>query len=443
MNYTISDHKEKKTVEPVLSETANIVAHIDKESAQKLNESAQDKKRKLIVRMEAIHVGRTQNYNYYTKEGLKAGIESWTTPYPKPVLTHHNQYFGEPIGRILKAEFSEETLSGKPGLIFVVEISDADAIEKVLDGRYQTVSIGAKTDKVTCNICGKDRTKEWCEHWPGREYDGQTAHFIIGTVYGREVSYVNVPADENAGNISVEVKDEGSSDEGKKESQETKSLQAEIFQVAEGLFQSAQEPNVNLREKLSEQSVKWLDELLEGEERSEQHMSDNKIDKEKQEQSSVQEKTEVEEQDIKVLEEKIQDMQKTITDLVMEKQKVELKLNDLQSSYNELVKENSKLNQKIHMHLAEQVVDLKIALNKPDVTGVDREEAIKAHVQRSQESLQNTLEDLKLEVNEDRPEAGIVKNPGYSGNGEGDKRKKYTMSEAENLIKSMFGMKKN
>src|SRR5690606_15407102 len=117
-----------------------------------------------------IHVGKTRNSTFYTEEGLKGGLKSWTQPYNKPVLTHHNAHDGEPIGRILEAQYSDQTLSGKSGLIFTVEITDPTAVEKVLDGRYHTVSIGASTDKVTCNICGTDRTEEWCEHYPGRRY---------------------------------------------------------------------------------------------------------------------------------------------------------------------------------------------------------------------------------------------------------------------------------
>lgn len=202
VKYSLAEHQAKKKLPNKLTEsTASVIGY---ESKFTLEESEGDKQReKLIVQLEAIHVGKTRNHTWYTAEGLKAGIDTWTKPYNKPVLTHHDSHNGEPIGRILSAQFEQTLQSGRAGLLFEVEITDKDAIEKVKDGRYTTVSIGGHTNKVTCNCCGTDRTQEWCEHYPGETYDEVQCHFIIGETYGEEVSYVNVPADINAGNISV------------------------------------------------------------------------------------------------------------------------------------------------------------------------------------------------------------------------------------------------
>lgn len=204
MIYSLEEHNSQRKVLNKITESLGVIDRDTIESKFVLAESeGQPKREKLIVELEAIHVGKTKNHTYYTQEGLTAGIQSWTQPYNKPVLTHHDSRRGEPIGRILSARFEKNTKSGRPGLIFETEITDKDAIEKVKDGRYSTVSIGGHTDKVTCNCCGTDRTQEWCEHYPGETYDGIQCHFIIGETYGEEVSYVNVPADENAGNVVV------------------------------------------------------------------------------------------------------------------------------------------------------------------------------------------------------------------------------------------------
>jgi hypothetical protein len=489
--YTLKEHQAKKLIpkdmkfiEAVSIQPLNLTS----ESVKQLSESAKGKRRKLIVQMEAIHVGRTANYTYYTKEGLTAGLNSWTTPYNKPVLTHHNDYNGEPIGRILKAEFVEATRSGKPGLVFTCEITDPDAIEKVLDGRYQTVSIGATTDKVTCNICGTDRTQEWCDHYPGEEYDGQTAHFIIGTTFGREVSYVNVPADQFAGNFSVEMVDDspegddiltGDDDDdkpkGKKSSKETVHL--EIFQIAEGLFQNIRHPEINLYESLNQDAKKLIEGLVTAE-RSIGNMDEEDTDnkpkntplQEGQDQTPVtppstqtqegnqppatpvQEGADqtpgvqtpsVQETDATQLQAKITEMQGTITNLVMEKQRLESRLNEFEQENQRLLNENADLHAQIHRNLAEKVVDLKRQLNKPDVVGVDREEAISNHVTRTKESLENTLQDLLAEAAAQRPAPGSVKNPGYAGEENQDEDKTtFTLSEATSIISSMFSPKR-
>ena len=259
MIYTLKEHEQKALFpkNEKFTEAIGTIQKIESDKIAQLSESTKGKKdKKLIVKMEAIHVGRTRNFTYYTEEGLKNGLNSWTQPYQKPVLTHHNEYSGEAIGRILEAKYEEATLSGKPGLVFTVEITDPTAQEKVLDGRYQTVSIGASTDKVTCNICGTDRTEDWCEHYPGRTYgegdDKQTAHFIVGTTYGREVSYVNTPADENAGNRSISVEESTNN---------THAVHTEMYQMAEGMLLNLNNPSLNLYEGLQEDAKKLVDQL--------------------------------------------------------------------------------------------------------------------------------------------------------------------------------------
>lgn len=460
MNYTLEEHQAKKLISKDFQESRVIQTNIKEDDVSILQESVKGKgKRKLVVKMEAIHVGKTRNSTFYTEEGLKGGLSSWTQPYNKPVLTHHNQYDGEPIGRILEAEFSEQTLSGKPGLIFTVEITDEDAIEKVLDGRYQTVSIGATTDKVTCNICGTDRTEEWCDHYPGKKYDEQTCHFIIGNTYGREVSYVNTPSDEHARNFAVEVvenTDDGQTEEYSK---------MEIFQMAEGLYQDAKQPEVNLYEHLDEDVKKMIDlmtsvEVQEGseempkDEMQEQENATEEVVDEKEEATSIEEENkeeaEIEEQNASTdeaeqtdLQERVQELQAIVSNLVLEKQKLESRLTTLEAENETLIQENAKLVEERHLDLTERVVDLKYDLRKADVIGVTREEAVQEHAKRTTESLEDTLKDLVVEVKkEQRPEPGVVKNPGLAEADDEDKKNdNYSLEEAESLLKKMFSRK--
>jgi hypothetical protein len=475
MQYTLQEHLAKKLVSPdSITEQVYAVTNASKENVKILNEAAKGKNRKLIVTMEAIHVGRTRNHTFYTEEGLKAGLSSWTHPYNKPVLTHHNERNGEPIGRILKAEYSEKTLSGKPGLIFTCEITDPDAIEKVLDGRYQTVSIGASTDKVVCNICGTDRTQEWCEHFPGEKYEEQTCHFIIGTTYGREVSYVNTPSDENAGNRTVEiVTDDGSTKE---------SAHMQVYQMAEGLYQSLEHPEINLYEQLDKEAKKLFDEVMSKAKGGENLMEQQgKIDESNETKTTVsQENNTIQEQQaekgntaetgetapanniseqkqdvhaeantnesIDALKTKITEMQGVITNLVMEKTKLESRIAELENENQTLVSENTKLVSEMHRSLAEKVVDLKLSLRKADVVGVTREEAIEMHLTRTKESLADTYQDLLLEAKNARPEPGSVKNPIHEDEGvhmnESASSQGMTAKEAVETLKYMFSPKK-
>ncbi|MCY8577149.1 hypothetical protein MOD24_14965 [Bacillus haynesii] len=443
MNYTLEEHKNKQLIKNSdLTESVGIIGKIKPETVEKLTEAAKGKnKRKLVVQMEAIHVGRTANYTFYTEEGLKNGLESWTHPYNKPVLTHHDSHSGEPIGRILRAEFAESTMSGRKGLIFTCEITDPEAIEKVLDGRYQTVSIGATTDRVTCNICGTDRTKEWCEHWRGEEYEGQTCHFVIGTTFGNEVSYVNVPADENAGNFSVSVEDSDDSS-----TEESATLQ--IFQIAEGLMQDISMPHVNLYESVSEDLKQLIDGLLEQNEGGTQDMT-KPTQQENVSVEELQNKLDLSEQKVKSLEGKLAETQETLSNLVIEKSKVDSLLSESQAEVTRLTSENANLIEKNHKSLAEKVVDMKLALRKSDVVGMEREEAVAEHIKRTEESLNDAVKDLQIEMKDTSAQKGSVTNPGFSGednnpnkkNEEKDKEGK-SIEEAASIFSSMFGRKK-
>lgn len=457
MKYTLHEHQAKRLLTDMnLSESVGMIGKIKPETIQHLHESAKGKKgRKLIVQMEAIHVGRTANYTFYTEQGLKDGLSSWTHPYNKPVLTHHNSHNGETIGRILKAEFAESTISGRKGLIFTCEITDPSAVEKVLDGRYQTVSIGATTDKVTCNICGTDRAKEWCEHWRGEEYEGQTCHFAIGTTFGREVSYVNVPADENAGNFSVKIEDEEEGD-----TEESASMQ--VFQIAEGLMQNINLPDVNLYESASDDVKKLVDGLINLEEGRDPNM---KLDANGNPiveagttptptpvvpvvESELQTKLTEADTKINSLETELTEAKNTLVALTIEKTKIDSLLTESQEEVTRLTTENAELAAKAHKTLAEKVVDMKLALRKSDVVGVTAEEALEAHITRTEESLNDAVKDLMVEMQSTTVVRGSVNNPGATNDdnnpstpNEGDKESKVTVDEAVNMFKGMFNRK--
>lgn len=168
-----------------------------------------EKKKAVKVRIKAIHAGRTDNQHIFASEKLKGdeelgtGAYSFTKPYNKPMLTHHDTY-QDPVGRIISAEYVEDE---KGSIEIEVLVTDQDAIEKVKDGRYNTVSIGCRTNSAKCNVCGTDRLEEWCEHRRGVEYDGVVCGWLLGDLWFHECSFVNVPADKQAQTISWEEVD--------------------------------------------------------------------------------------------------------------------------------------------------------------------------------------------------------------------------------------------
>jgi hypothetical protein len=166
----------------------------------------------VVPTIEAIHASITRNFTFYGAPKLKGkadyvyketgklrptGVHSWNTPFPKPMLVNHDIYV-DPLGRIPKAEFKNKTSTGVPGIIIYPEIVDPDAAQKVLDGRYNTVSIGSDVADAACSICKKS-VFEGCDHFRGRMYEGKLCFWVVGDHWYQECSFVNAPSDENAG----------------------------------------------------------------------------------------------------------------------------------------------------------------------------------------------------------------------------------------------------
>ncbi len=196
----------------------------------------------LLVRITASHAGRlTGNHALYLPAMMKVGITSFTNPYQKPVLLNHDED-SDPLGRIKSAEYIDTSkdimvkdkqirdffhpevafddmlkLVDKignrlldpmyAGLGFaqvIAKITDPDAIPKILDGRYLTVSTSMVTDKAVCSICKTDWLKDGkCDHTPGKMYDKKPCFIITGSMRYDELSYVNRPADALAQNVEI------------------------------------------------------------------------------------------------------------------------------------------------------------------------------------------------------------------------------------------------
>jgi hypothetical protein len=214
----------------------------------------------LQVRIAATHSGIiTRNNGFYLPDKMKKGASTFTDNYPKPLLLHHEDQ-KDPIGRIIAANYldtsgaiedkyhlaeglvvkdrvgkekgiitdvllrdfvkgnmpfgmqvdvvctllrdsllGDSTFEGLGHIQIIGNITDKVAIEKLLDGRYLTGSVGATTNKAICSVCRQDWTKEGqCEHKPGALYDGAKCFVIAGDIVYDEYSFVNVPADRHS-----------------------------------------------------------------------------------------------------------------------------------------------------------------------------------------------------------------------------------------------------
>lgn len=155
------------------------------------------------VKVRATHFNYVnKNSVFYTDAAVNKGAKSWTAPYPKPKLVGHDKS-RDPIGRIVeyKLVHQDESSTEPPDYVeLTANITDKDAMEKILDGRYLTVSVGSRTSRVICSECKQIITEEGlCEHKKGTyNEDGKLIYWLIDQIDYVESSFVNDPADEFA-----------------------------------------------------------------------------------------------------------------------------------------------------------------------------------------------------------------------------------------------------
>lgn len=163
----------------------------------------------LMVDIEGIHAypHATRNFTRYMPECLKKSVNSWTKPYRRPLIKHHNEKNSPIIGRVISAAYKEDnTLSGTPALLFTANVPDEKAMEEIKNGTESTVSIGVIAYDVRCSICGGQINEEGrCaeDHERGNKYGSEICYWDMYSIEAKELSYVIVPSDVYAKNVKI------------------------------------------------------------------------------------------------------------------------------------------------------------------------------------------------------------------------------------------------
>ena len=243
MKYTFHDYvaiqgvSVPKTLRNKFTDT--VLASIEKQK----DEVAPDMIQGLQVRARVTHSARlTGHFHYYPPVSVKNGADTFTHPFNKPVLIDHDEH-SDPIGRVQVSNYISTIPSIIPPSLYdsisnltdhttksarklidklrkylydaefegfgyietLSNITDEDAIMKLIDGRYHTISVGYSTDSLVCSECGADWVVDGpCEHAKGVDYGKGQAFLIFGDLEYGEKSYVNSPADDLAQNYDIE-----------------------------------------------------------------------------------------------------------------------------------------------------------------------------------------------------------------------------------------------
>ncbi len=133
----------------------------------------------VVAKVVVGHAGKYYNGGVFTPKGIRDGLKSW----PKaPVL--NGGHYADSIGTVLKAEYRDLSggkeseyeekhsynLDASAGLgeeVLWIAIHDAKAAEKVIDGRFNRMSVGRFPDQdnakaSVCSICGSPSVGRYC-----------------------------------------------------------------------------------------------------------------------------------------------------------------------------------------------------------------------------------------------------------------------------------------
>lgn len=170
------------------------------EDLAKINKKSRRKFAKEDVLVLELHSANTKvdrGYEHFTKEALQNMADMSPN---KPVLTNHAWKTDSVVGKIFEAEVRNNTLVQK---VYIPRRSQAKAVEAVLDGIWDKVSVGfamAPEDYV-CDSCKKSLFDSDCTHWPGyADEKGKTTTVTLAKVSDYfEISFVPVPMQADAG----------------------------------------------------------------------------------------------------------------------------------------------------------------------------------------------------------------------------------------------------
>lgn len=330
----------------------------------------------IMVEIEGIHAApfATRNYTRYTPNCLKKSVASWTNPYRRPLIKHHNEEDGEIIGRICEAKYiTKNTRSETPALLFTVNIPGEQAKADVKSGLLETTSIGVIAHSVKCSICGQELANgETCEHERGAIYNGETCYWDIHEMEAKELSYVIVPSDMYAKNIDIYPATASNS----KVKAFAESLNQDLNLTKGDITDMPEDLKVKLQE--SEAKVTAL----------------------------TQEVTELKEAATQTSE-KIAELEKTNSDLTTVKESLEQELEGLKTEKDDLTQkmtEAAQMREGLEAQVAEVKAELKEALVQNFVTMREAlghsDVNVEAVKNRSEESIKDSISDLSKDFKE-------------------------------------------
>lgn len=217
MNDEIEKFDDPEATPGVVCKSAEISQHqATEDDLKKINKytidnvTAED-----VFVFKAVIADNEQDDRNHMPFNMKA-IRDMKKLYPgKTMLKDHRRSADNQIARIYDTEIVESEKTTELGenhaelvakMYMVKTASNADLIAEIKGGIKREVSTGTVANKMICSVCGVDNMKDWCIHYPGREYTLQATGekrrckmLLDGVKEAYELSFVAIPAQPRAG----------------------------------------------------------------------------------------------------------------------------------------------------------------------------------------------------------------------------------------------------
>lgn len=141
-----------------------------------------------------------RDFEHFSKACLEKLAELYVG---KPFITDHQWASGNQVARVYAGSV-EDAENGVSRLILSCYMLRSESTQPIIDaieaGINREVSVGVAVKSTVCSICGTDKANGYCEHRPGKSYDGNLCTVELGDpADAYEVSFVAVPAQREAG----------------------------------------------------------------------------------------------------------------------------------------------------------------------------------------------------------------------------------------------------
>ena len=216
----LTDYNDPEAIPGVISKVASVSPlEVTDEDLKKINKyTLSPVKAEDVFIFKATIADNEQDDRNYMPFNLKA-LQDLKKLYPgRTMLKDHSRRADNQIARVYDTELvqnaNKQTELGELYTELVAKIymiktdSNKDLIAEIIGGIKKEVSTSTVPEKMVCSICGVDNMKDWCRHFPGRDYDVADATgkstkkrckmLLHGAKEAYELSFVAVPAQPRA-----------------------------------------------------------------------------------------------------------------------------------------------------------------------------------------------------------------------------------------------------